>query len=216
MKSLSKIVALASGLTAIVALSLSPVLADSPGQLTGGAQVFQVKNLTQKTDYASSANAACNDELQYSIMLHNAAFGGLTNVQVKVDLATGKVTATPAEGASAGTSGSVTVNLTSGGSLVYENGTTTLYNSKGEVVKTLPDTITQSGVNIGNINGSTTEFVNFKAKVNCPTPTPPSTPTPVKSTTLPNTGAGEVIGLFSGASAAGAAVHMVVTRRNRR
>jgi hypothetical protein len=33
---------------------------------------------------------------------------------------------------------------------------------------------------------------------------------------LPNTGAGEVVGLFSGASAVGAAVHMAVSRRNRR
>jgi hypothetical protein len=60
-------------------------------------------------------------------------------------------------------------------------------------------------------------LVTFTATVHMETPKTPETPTtPTKATTLPNTGAGEVIGLFSGASAAGAAVHMVATRRNRR
>jgi hypothetical protein len=175
----SKLAALATaGITAIAlaAFSLAPaVSADSPGQLAGGSGVLVVKNVTKNGAYASSASAACNEEVQYSVRLHNAAFGGLTNVQVKANLANGSVTAVPAEGASAGTSGSVNVSVASGGTLAYENGSTQLFNASGAVIKNLPDTITGNGVNIGNINGSTTEFVNFKAKVNCPV-TPPPTP----------------------------------------
>jgi len=43
-------------------------------------------------------------------------------------------------------------------------------------------------------------------------PTTPSTP---PATTLPNTGAGDVLGLFAGASAAGTAAHAIVTRRRK-
>jgi hypothetical protein len=107
--------------------------------------------------------------------------------------------------------------------LTYENGTAKLYNANGGVIKTLPDTIASSGVNVGGLNGSTTEFVNFRAKVNCPTPTPTPTPTPKPQTTpapqsptaLPNTGAGDVLGVFTGASAAGAAAHAVARRVRR-
>lgn len=150
----------------------SPVLADSPGQLTGGSNVLVVKNVTQSGSYGNTVSAACSETVQYSVRLHNAAFGGLTNVQVSANLATGSVSATPDEGTSAGTTGDVDVNVASGGNLVYVNGSTKLYNDDGVVTKTLPDTITTSNVNIGNIAGSTTEFVNFQAKVSCPTPVP--------------------------------------------
>jgi hypothetical protein len=108
----------------------------------------------------------------------------------------------------------------SNGNLVYENGTTTLYNGSGAVIRTLPDTITTSGVNVGNLAGSTVEFVNFKAKVSCPAPVTPAKPivTPAavtKSTALPNTGPGDVAELFVGASGLGAVGHYVVNRRRR-
>jgi hypothetical protein len=292
-----------------------PALADSPGQLTSGTNIFVVKNLTQNGAYANSISATCNEEVQYSVRLHNAAFGGLTNVKVSVNLVNGQMTAVPAEGASQGTSGSVTVSLPSNGSLAFESGSTTLYDVNGNVIKTLPDGVTTVGVNVGNIAGSTTEFVLLKAKVACPPVTPPvvsfacteldvnqidrthfdftakasaqnatvtsygftakdangttvdtntvstnalsavyhfnqtnagtytvsavvntdhgstsasacskqitvaavpTTPAPTKATTLPNTGAGDVLGIFAGASAAGTAAHAVVSRRFRR
>ena len=168
---MSRISKLAAAFAALPVMAFaSPVLADSPGQLTSGSNTYLVKNLTQNGSYVNSVNTACGDEVQYSIRLHNAAFGGLTNVQVSANLSNGQMTAVPAEGASQGTSGSVTVNLPSGGSLAYQSGSTKLYDANGAVIKTLTDTITSSGVNVGNISGSTTEFVNFKAKVNCPTP----------------------------------------------
>jgi hypothetical protein len=291
----------------------SPALADSPGQLEGGSDTIVVKNVTQNGAYSTNINTACSDEVQYSIRLHNIAFGGLTNIKVSTNLLSGKMTAVPAEGADWGTTGSVKVNLPTNGDINFESGTTTLYDHSGNVLRTLPDGITTVGVDIGGLNGSTTEFVNFKAKVNCPPVTPPvvslactelgvvqidrtrydftvkstvanatvtsyvftvkdangntadtntvttnaasavyhfnqanagtytisavvntdhgsangnncvkqitvaavpATPTtPAK--TLPNTGAGDVVGLFAGASAAGTAAHAIVSRRRR-
>jgi hypothetical protein len=96
------------------------------------------------------------------------------------------------------------------------------------VIKNLPDGILNSGVNIGNIGPLTTdtEEVQFQAKLACPTPTPTPAPTPAPTPTpapasskgpeaLPNTGAGDVLGAFAGASAAGAAAHAAVRRVRR-
>ncbi|MBX4201461.1 PKD domain-containing protein [Candidatus Saccharibacteria bacterium] len=288
----------------------SPVLADSPGQLTGGSNTFMVKNLTQSGAYANSISATCNEEVQYSVRLHNAAYGGLTNIVVKANIMSGNMTAVPAEGASQGTTGTATVSLPSNGSIAYVSGSSILHDVNGNVIKTLPDGITTAGVNVGNLPGSTTEFVNFKAKVACPpveqpvyscdalhvtskgnraysytvdatakngatitgytfdfgdsnsvnttvnntthtyakdgtftstatvkfnvggtqktavcsqtvtvstptTPTPTPTPTPTTPAAIPNTGAGDVLGIFAGASAAGTAAHAIVSRRKR-
>jgi LPXTG-motif cell wall-anchored protein len=203
-------------------LAILPVLvfsthafASSPGQLTGGPQVLEAKNITQAGSYSDTTSVACNEEVQYSTMLHNAGSGGLTNIQVTANLAGGSITATPAEGATYGTSDTTTVNVASGGTLAYESGTTKLYDISGNVLQTLPDTITSGGVNIGNMAGSTVEYVNFKAKVNCATP-PPKPPVPQpKPQALPNTGAGDVLGIFAGASSLGAAGHYVVNRRRK-
>jgi hypothetical protein len=209
----------------VVVFSLASASADSPGQLEGGSGVYVAKNVTKNTQYSPAASAACGEEVQYSVRLHNTAFSGLSNIQVKANLTDGSMSAMPAEGATYGTTGKVNITVANGGTLVYENGTAKLYNANGGVIKTLPDTITSGGVNVGGLNGSTTEFVNFRAKVNCPTPTPTPTPTPKPQptpapqspTALPNTGAGDVIGVFTGASAAGAAAHAAVrrVRRNR-
>ena len=48
------------------------------------------------------------------------------------------------------------------------------------------------------------------------TPTTPTTPTTPAATTLPNTGAGDVLGIFAASSAAAGAGHFVVSRRRAR
>ena len=202
----------------------APAIADSPGQLEGGSIVYNVKNVTKGGSYAPAANASACEQVEYSIRLHNISFGGFTNVHVKVNLPSGSstsnvstMTATTNLGGTTGTTGTATVNIDSAQTVNYENGTTLLYDSKGNVIKTLPDTITTSGVDIGGLNGSTTEFVNYKAKISCPTPTPTptSTPTPTPPKTLPNTGAGDVLGIFTGVSSLGAAGHYIVSRKRR-
>jgi hypothetical protein len=71
------------------------------------------------------------------------------------------------------TTANATVNISSAQTVSYENGTTQLLDAKGNVIENLPDTITGSGVNIGTLVGSATEYVNFKAKVSCPAPAQP-------------------------------------------
>jgi hypothetical protein len=189
----------------------APATAASPGQLQGGSNTYVVKNVTKGGAYANSVSAvSCGDTIKYSIQLSNTGFGALHSINVKASLgSTSNMTAVPAEGAAAGTSGSVNVALGSNQSLVYDSGSTQLYDGNGNVVKTLSDGITSGGVNVGDLAGSTNEFVNFTAKVNCPsTPvTPSSTPqvTPA-STTLPATGPEAALGGIAGTGALGYAV----------
>lgn len=172
MKSLSKFAAVATGVIAVVAVSMSPVFASSPGQLAGGTGLYLAKDLTQGGSYASSINVAACDEVQYSMELSNVEFGALNNVTVSATLAsnggTSNLTATTDLGGATGTSGSTTVNVASGQTISYESGSTKLYDGNGNLIKTVSDGITTGGVNIGTINGSTTDYLNFKAKVSCP------------------------------------------------
>jgi len=181
MKSLSKFLAAATGVTilALAAFSLSPVLADSPGQLEGGPIVYEVKNVTQNGGYANTINANPGDVLEYSIELHNTEYGVLYSVVAKVNLPsttatsnTSTVIATTQNGGTSGTSGSTTVNLSSAQNISYVNGTTELVNVQGNLIENLPDGITIGGIDVGNLSGSTTEFLNFEAKVNLPPPAP--------------------------------------------
>jgi uncharacterized repeat protein (TIGR01451 family) len=210
---------LAAALAVVPVLAISgTALAGSPGQLAQGTSVYQVKNLTQKGSYAKTISATCNEEVQYSMELANTGNADLHNVTLTATLPSNggvsAATATTDLGGNSGTHDSVTVNLGSGQTQTLENGTTALFDDKGNAIKTLPDTIT-SGVNVGTINGSTTEFVNFKAKVSCPTTPPATPPTTPATTTLPNTGAGDVLEIFAGVSALGAAGHYA-TRRFKR
>lgn len=228
MKYLSKVAAIAGATTIASVAALTPVLADSPGQLEGGSLVYKVKNVTQNGSYANTVSAKACDELQYSIDLHNTEYGALHNIMVKVNLPSGSttsnvstMTASPDAGGTTGTSGTASVNFTIPQNVTYENGTTVLYDGSGHVIKNLSDGITPNGINVGSLNGSTTEFVNFKARVNCPTtPNTPGTPgtpgtseTPGKGgpvapagTTLPDTGAESGLAGLAGTGALGYAV----------
>ena len=153
--------------------------ADGTGQIEGG-NIYLIKNLTQNSSYSNPASANACDELEYSVRLHNSGFTAVNNINVTATLPTGAstsntsdMTATYTGGVVASTSASATVNISSAQSLSYENGTAKLFDDKGNVLQTLPDTINSSGVNVGNLDGSTTEFLNFKVKISCPTPTPP-------------------------------------------
>lgn len=170
----------------------SPAFAASPGQLAGGDN-YQVKNLTQGGVYANGVSATCSDEVQFSMQLSNTQFGALSDVTLKATLPSGggtsTATATTNLGGESGTSDTASVTLGSNQTINYEAGSTVLYDDSGNVIQTLGDGVVGGGVNIGTIDGSTTKFVNFKAKVDCKTPpeecpegttgTPPNCETPV-------------------------------------
>ncbi len=230
MKSLSKSGVIAAGLTtaAVAAFTLAPVNADSPGQIEGG-DIYRIKNVTQNVDFANPASANACDELEYSVRLHNSGYGAITNIVVSANLPstsgttnTSTLTATYQDGEVPSTTATPAVlNLSSAQSVSYVDGTTQLLDSNGNLIKALPDgLLSQSGVNIGGLDGSTTEYVNFEAKVNCPsTPpvTPPTTTTTTPSTPAPtqlvNTGPGSVIGIFAATVALGAAGYRFILGR---
>src|SRR6266404_609542 len=78
----------------------------------------------------------------------------------------------------------------------------------------------QSNPGTYTVNASVTTDKGTSSSSNCvkqvtvaPVPTPTPTPTPTTPTTvLPNTGAGDVLGIFTGASSLGAVGHYVVSR----
>ncbi len=254
---MSKFTKVAAAVAVAPMLAFSaPVFADSPGQLGGGTGTYQVKNVTQSSAYSSTASAkACGDVMQFSVRLHNTEFGKLSNIVVKATLpaqtagaVASTVTATPDAGATTGMSANVSVNgLTDGQSLAYVNGSTKLYTGDFKTAQPLSDgVVSAAGLNVGDLNGSTTEFVNFQAKVECVTP---PTVNKIKvcelatkkvveineadfnsakhskdltlcnaaPTKLANTGPGEVVALFAGVAAfAGLAYNMVLRRQNAR
>jgi hypothetical protein len=227
MNKLNSIVATATILP-IMAFSGS-ALAGSPGQL-GGGSIYQVRNVTQNTKYADASSTVCNDTVEYSLALSNTGYGTLTNINVAATLpsagGTSTATATTDQGSGTGNHGSVSVTVPTGDTMSLVDGTTKLYSASGTVLETLPDTITGSGVNAGTLNGSTVEYVNFEAKVTCPTTTvtpppttttttPPTTTTTTSTpTTLVNTGPGSVIAIFAAVTAASAGFyHFVLSRR---
>lgn len=203
----------------------TPVFADSPGQLSNGPTNYKVRNVTTNGSYSQSVSAACNETVKYSITLSNSDFGLLRNLTVKANVASGAISAsaTNANDQTTSVSGNVSVNLAQG-SLQYVPGSTVRITSDGSQTTPLADGIATTGVNAGNLNGSTATFVQFQAKVTCPTtPVTPETPvTPVTPVTpkapvtpaeLPRTGAEGVFALVAALVAAGAG-YVVTARRN--
>lgn len=168
MKKFASLIALA--LMPVLGLMISaPVFADSPGELAGGTNLYKVRNVTKNGAYSSSISATCNETVKYSVEVSNTQYGALSDVTVKANLASGaiNVSAKNSAGSTVTSNGSVQV-ATNGGTLQYVAGTTQLYTISGQFVKTLADGVTAAGVNAGDLGGSTREFVQFQAKVNCP------------------------------------------------
>lgn len=224
MKKFAPLAALAL-LPAFSVLFTAPVFADSPGQLSNGASNYKVRNVTTNGAYSQNITAACGDTVKYSITLSNSDFGLLRNLTVKANMASGVISAsaTNANDQTTAVSGNAKVN-TSKGSLVYVPGSTVRITSDNSSTTALANGITASGVNAGNLNGSTATFVQFQATVDCPetpvtpqepeTPVTPETPaTPVTPTELPKTGSEGVVAMVAAVLAA-AAGYVVTARKN--
>jgi hypothetical protein len=160
---------------AVVAVTLpvlafsAPVFASSAGTL-GGGDNYVAKNLTHSSSYGDSTTATCGDTVQYSMMLTNTQYGSVTvnlNATLPSQGGVSTATATTNLGGNTGTTDTTTVTLSSGATQSYVNGSTKLYDSNGQLIGSLPDGVITSGVNVGTLAGSTTEVVNFQAKVNC-------------------------------------------------
>lgn len=178
MKKLTFVTAVAATIASSL-YTIAPVFASSPGYLAGGPDMYQVRNVTKNTAYSSNVAVACNETVKYSIKLSNTEYGLLSNVTVKAPL-TGTMTATATNAANETVSTNGTVTVTpAAGNYSYVAGSTQLLDVNGNLIKGLSDGITGNGVNTGTLNGSTREFVQFQAKLNCDTPEKPPVKIPV-------------------------------------
>lgn len=170
---MKKLVIAAAFTVASVLGFVSPVFADSPGQLSNAPTNYEVKNVTKGGAYGQSTSATCNETVKYSVLLANSDFGQLKNLTVKANLGNGAISASATNVVSATTSvsGNVKVNLEKG-NLVYVPGSTVRISSDGATRTALADGVTTNGVNAGDLAGSTQTFVQFQTKVDCPTPKP--------------------------------------------
>jgi hypothetical protein len=187
MKRLSK---LTKGLIAafvalpIVAFGAVPALAFT-GQSSEGqfSNIYQIKDETTNGAWGNTISANACDSLRYKEMIYNPGPSVVTNVMVQATLPsaaatsnTSTITTSSATAQPTSVSLTASVNFPSAQSISYTNGTTELLDQNNNLLKTLPDGITNAGVNIGDLAASGTEFVQFDTKVNCPAPTPPKPP----------------------------------------
>jgi len=222
---------LAAALAVLPVLVLAPLAyAIGGGQIEQG-DIYRVKDVTSNSAFADNISAACSDTVAFRVRIHNGGPDTITNVRVAATLNAASSTShgsqvslsadnnlhdmTVTANAGVQTSEASTASFVSGSTQLLDYSTT----PGGEsVLRNLPDGILSGGINIGSIGPLTTdtEEVQFQAKLSCPAPpTPVVTPAATKLTALPNTGPGDIVELFAGASGLGAAGHFIVNRRRR-
>jgi hypothetical protein len=214
---------LAAVVAALPVLAIAPLAhADGVGQI-GQGNIYRVKDVTANGSFATDISSACGHTVQFRVRIHNGGPDTLHNVRVSATLhgnsstSHGSVVRLSADNNlhNAVVTANAGVNTSGATTADYISGSTQLLDVHGTVLNDLPDGILNAGLNIGDIGPLTADIksVQFKAKLNCSTPAPKPAPAPAQE--LPNTGPGEVAGLFASASALGAAGHYIVARRRR-
>ena len=145
--------------------------------------IYRVKNVTKNTDFTDPVSADACDVLQYWVRVHNVGpTEAVANVKLKATFPSSATTSNVSTMTVTGdnihptsVTDTATVNLSSSQSLIYQGGSTQLFDANGVFMKNLPDGITQGGVNIGTVGVSVNQkrFVQFKVKINCPQPPAP-------------------------------------------
>jgi len=207
-------------------------------------QFLKSRDLTSPTSaYATQTSVHDGEDVVLEVYFHNNAAGPLnlsaTNTRVKFVLPTAtSTTLTPTAYISADNATPAEVfasaDLTSSQpfTISYEPGTAKLYTNYVSGIA-ISDNVVSGGTLIGTTGadgnvpgcGEYSGYVTIRVRVHVPV-TPPSTPAthtkkPVKIVTastskeLPNTGAGDVLSIFAGASAAGTAGHYFISRRRK-
>lgn len=172
---------IASVVTAVLAVSLltlGTASAIGEGQIERG-DFYRLKNLTKNSAFSDPAQADQCETVQYKARFHNPGPGVVNNVNVRATLPTtaattqvSTMTVTGENMQPATISDTATLNISSSQKINYVTGSTELLDTNNNVVRNLPDGITGSGINIGNVGVSLNEikFVQFKVKIDCPQP----------------------------------------------
>ena len=193
---LSKVVVVSS-LTGLLVFGLAgTAFAFTDGQISGG-NIYRVNNLTTNSGFSDTTSAQACDLLEYAVRLYNPGSVTVDNVNVQADISNESLTSnqstiqiTSSNGDPSSTYGFATVNFPTPETESYVSGSTQLLNQNDNLIKTLPDGITigGTGVNIGNIGPSVTEFVQFQEKVECTTPVPIPVPPTCSSLNVTTSG----------------------------
>lgn len=203
MKNLKKITVGLVGVFSLgcVILSIGYARAQGTGQIESGNTIFQVRNLTKNGTYSDKITAKECDELVYSIRLHNTGFTTVNNVKIKVNINsnsnnsnTSKLSLSYSDGMASSASATNTIKFDSNQSIKYLSSSARYYDVNGNIISSPADGVTENGVDLGSINGSTTRFLNFHAKVSCPSDKTPAVIT--TTSTLPETGPGNIVAIF--------------------
>lgn len=176
---MKKLLSVALGATMVPALVFSSVSAAPAGQVEGG-DIYRVKNVTKGGDFTDPTTATCNEIVQFKVRIHNPGPDALTGVKVSATLPTtaatshsSRVTVTADNANPKSTSDTAGVNLDKSATLAYVAGSTELLDANNSKLQNLSDGIVGGSVTVPNGVGVSTQqkrFVQFQAKVNCPTP----------------------------------------------
>jgi uncharacterized repeat protein (TIGR01451 family) len=227
-------VAVAAFAVPALILGSTPALATEAGQIEGG-DIYRVKNVTKNGTFTDPANATCGETVQFRVRIHNPGPDALTGVTASATLDTAEaashsskmtISATNANPQSTSDTAGVTTDKAT--KIAYIAGSTQLLDANGAVMQNLADGIVGGSVNIPGGVGVSTEqkrFVQFSAKLDCPTPpvTPPKTPENPKNTpstpvhtpaAIPSTGPAEIVSGFTGVTALGYGIRRYLESRN--
>ncbi len=172
---MKKLLTIALGIMMVPIVAATSVSALGRGQFPEGNFYYSPQNGVA----VDPASATCGDTVTLKVRAHNAGPGIVENTTVSVALPNqtttshvSKATISSPYADPTAVSDTMTINLSKAGKLSYINGSAELLDASNKKLQSLPDTLTTSGVNIGTVNVSMQEirFVQFKVKVDCPTP----------------------------------------------
>lgn len=149
--------------------------ADSPGQLSGGAQLLARLVPSSPSSYARILHVTGGDVVELSLELHNTEYGTVQNPRVEVDVPFGVAscwsigaTETANEPDVPAKADPIFLLAPKGRKLRVSGvaGSTVLLDNKGQVLSRLPDGIGAKILNLPfAVPGGATQFVNFKLRI---------------------------------------------------
>ncbi len=145
-----------------------------------GGDIYRVRNVTKNSAFTDPAAADKCEEVQYRVRIHNPGPDqALNNVTVQATIpsaaATQNVSTVIVRAANASpttVTDTANVTLPAAYKITYVPGSSQLLDSAGNIIRSIGDVTSGSGVDIGTVGISINErrFVQFSAKVDCPKP----------------------------------------------
>lgn len=170
-----------------VVFTAGSAFASTPGQISGGNANYEIANLTEGSAFSNTQSAKACDVVEYRLDLYNPGPDAVNNVKVEANINNmtpytsyvSNATVYTPDGLTQQVNFNATLNMSPAETQTYVADSTVLLDNAGNVIAssangTLADTITDDagGIAIGSVGESVQEYLEFKAQLNCPTPTP--------------------------------------------